>query len=139
MKRLLTALAVASLSCAAFVLPANAQDAPPPAMSGTQLPNPDQVVSMLAAKLALTDAQQSQIKPIIVDRQQKIAALKADTSLRRGKRLREMKSVLDASDTRINAVLNDQQKQQYAQLEQQMREQFRERMKESQGAAGGAQ
>ena len=35
--------------------------------------------------------------------------------------------------------LDDQQKQQYAQLEQQMREQFRERMKDSQGAAGGAQ
>lgn len=139
MKRFLTAIALTGLSFASFASPANAQDASPPAVAGTQLPNPDQVVSMLAAKLALTDAQQRRIKPIIADRQQKLAALKADMSLRRGKRLREMKGVLEDSDIRIEAVLNDQQKQQYAQIEQQMREQFRERLKESQGASGGSQ
>ena len=47
----------------------------------------------------------------------------------------EMKSVLDDSDKKINAVLNDQQKEQYAQIEQQMREQIRERMQEKKAAS----
>jgi hypothetical protein len=99
------------------------------------MPGPDQVVEMLGSKLSLTDDQKAQIKPVIADRQQKLAALKADTSLRRGQRLRQMKGVLDDSDTRIKAVLNDQQRQQYAQIEQQMKEQYRERMRDRNSAS----
>jgi protein CpxP len=125
MNRLLIALAAMGLSCIAM-----AQTA--------QMPNPDQVTDMLAAKLTLSDDQKTQIKPIIADRQQKMAVLRADDSMRKGKKFREMKGVLDDSDRKINALLNDQQKQQYAQIEQQMREQIRERMKE-QKSAGAAQ
>jgi protein CpxP len=130
MRRILTVLAALSLSCGGLALPALAQDQAPAAASDTQLPSPDQVVDLLATKLALTDEQMSQIRPIIADRQQKIAALRADTSLRKGKRLRRMKSVLDDSDRRIKAILSEQQQAQYAQIEQQMKQQLRQRMHE---------
>src|SRR5262245_49816783 len=124
MRRILPAVLIAvGLSCSGS-LPALAQEQTPVAADeNVRLPDPDQVVSMLASKLALSEAQQSQIKPIIADRQQKISALRADTSLRRGKRLRQMKGVMDDSDRKIKAILSEQQQAQYAQLEKQMREQ----------------
>lgn len=101
--------------------------------AGSQMTNlrsasPDQVVDMLAAKLNLSDDQKSQIKPIIVERRQKIADLKSDTSMRRRQKMRKMKSVFEESDKKIEAILNDQQKQQYIQIEQEMRQKMRQRM-----------
>ncbi len=113
--------------------PGLAQDSPVPSDSqatpddNAQRRSPDQIVDRLASRLNLTDDQKSQILPIITDRQQKLQTLRADTSMRRRKKMRQMKSILEESDTKINAILNDQQKQQYAQMEQQMREQIRER------------
>jgi hypothetical protein len=130
MHRILPAAFIAvGLSCSSF-MPALAQEQTPVAADeNVRLPDPDPVVDMLASKLALSEAQKSQIKPIIADRQQKISALRADTSLRRGKRLRAMKGVMDDSDQKIKAVLSEQQQAQYAQLEKQMKEQFRQRMR----------
>jgi protein CpxP len=131
MKRLCSAIVLVTLAGAALAMPAGAQEQAatlPP--GGTQPPSPDQVVDMLGTKLGLSDAQKSQIRPIIADRQQKIAALRADTSLRRGKRLRDMKGVLNDSDQKIKAVLDDRQWVQYTQIEQQMREEFRQRMRD---------
>jgi hypothetical protein len=131
MKRLLTAIVLAALASSGLAMRASAQDqAASPPSGSMQIPSPDEVVNILATKLALSDDQKSQIKPIIADRQQKIAALRADTSVRKGKRLRQMKSVLDDSDQRIKALLNDQQKEQYTQIEQQIHDQIRQRMRE---------
>jgi periplasmic protein CpxP/Spy len=138
MRRILTILAALSFWCAGLAHPAFAQDKAPAPASDTQFPSPDQVVDLLATKLALSDEQKSQIRPIIADRQQKIAALRADTSLRKGKRLRQIKSVLDDGDRRIKAILNQQQQAQYAQVEQQMRQQLKQRLHER-GSAGSPQ
>jgi hypothetical protein len=77
-------------------------------------------VNTLASKLNLDDDQTTKI-PILADRQQKLTALKADTSMRRRQKKGKLKDVLEDSDKRIKAVLNDQQKRQYTQLEQQMK------------------
>ena len=89
---------------------------------------PDEVVDTLATKLSLSDEQKTQIKPIIEDRQQQITALRSDTSSRPRQKMKKMKGIFQDSDKKIEAILNDQQKQQYIALEQQMREQARERM-----------
>jgi hypothetical protein len=43
-------------------------------------------------------------------------------------RMRKAKKIVEDSDKKIEPLLNDQQKQQYAQIEQQMRQQARARM-----------
>jgi periplasmic protein CpxP/Spy len=92
---------------------------------------PEQVVNALATKLNLTDDQKAQITPIVAERQQELRELASDTSMKRRKKRREMKSVFSDSDKKIEALLNDQQKQQYQQIEQQMREQAKERMQQN--------
>lgn len=91
------------------------------------MPTPDEVVARLDSKLSLSADQKTKIKPIIADRQQKLKALAADQSMRRLKKEREMKSIFNESDARIKALLTDEQKQKYTEIEEQMREQVKER------------
>jgi hypothetical protein len=98
-------------------------------------PTPEEVVSKLDSKLSLSDDQKAQITPIIADRQQKLKALATDTSMRRWKKARKMKSVFQDSDKKIKALLTDDQKQKYTQMEQEMRDQARQRMQERQGGS----
>ncbi|MDI3260451.1 MAG: hypothetical protein QJR02_12245 [Sinobacteraceae bacterium] len=116
---------------------AQAQTEAAPAAGAWQPPPPEQVTDWLAGKLQLSDDQKNQITPIIADRQQKLAAIRADTTLRQGQKLRQMKAVYDDSDRRIEAVLSDAQKQQYAALKAQMRQQFQERLQQRRAAAAG--
>jgi hypothetical protein len=93
-------------------------------------PAPEEVVSRLDSKLSLTDDQKAQITPIVADRQEKLKALAADTSMRRWKKARKMKAVFQESDKKIKALLTEDQKQKYTQMEQEMRDQARQRMQE---------
>lgn len=113
-------------------LPAHAQQQEQGASATTQGERgaqitPEQVVERLAAKLDLTGDQKQQITPIIAERQEKMKALRSDTSLRKYQRGRKMKSVMEESDEKINKVLNEQQRKQYAELKKQMREEMKER------------
>jgi len=127
-KVILAALTV-TLIAGFAILPraARAQDDDSTADTTTQKLTPEQVVNGLATKLNLSDDQKTQITPIIADRQQKLRELAADTSMRPFKKKREMKSVFSDSDKKIEAVLDDSQKQQYKQIEQQMRQQMKDR------------
>ena len=109
-----------------------------PAASTTQPPSPDEVVDALAAKLNLSDNQKTQITPIIADRQQKLQALRSDSSIRPMQKMGKMKGIFEDSDKKIKAVLTDQQKQQYVQMEQQMRQQMRERMQNRRASGGNS-
>jgi hypothetical protein len=118
---------MASLPQAARAVP---QEAASQEQAARKAPTPDEVVAMLDSKLSLSDDQKAKITPIIADRQQQIRALAADQSMRRFQKARKMKSIFEESDNKIKALLNDQQKQQYSQIEQQMREQAKERRQE---------
>jgi len=131
---LLSPAIIATLVIGLTVVPhACAQEQAQPANSeiarGTmQPPPPEQVVHLLGEKLNLTDAQKSQIMPIIADRQQRIQALRVDASMSPRVKMYKIKGILEDSDKRIEAILSKEQKQQYAQIMQRMREQFRGRM-----------
>jgi periplasmic protein CpxP/Spy len=130
MKRVWLLLTLSLTLIAAFTLAApsaRAQDQDSSA-SAQKLPSPDDIVDMMGTKLNLTDDQKAQIMPVIGERRQKLQDLRSDTSLRPFQKKRKMKSIFDDSDKKIKAVLNDDQKKQYAQIEQQMREQMKERM-----------
>jgi hypothetical protein len=88
---------------------------------------PNDVVDILAEKLALTDDQKTQIAPIIADRQTQLASLRKNTSLRRLPRAREAKRIIDESDKKILAILTPEQRQKYAAMEQEMHERAKER------------
>lgn len=109
-----------------------AQDTPSIAASTADASGPDKVVEMLATKLSLTSDQKTQIAPIIANRQEKLKALRDDTSMRRMQRARAAKKIFADSDKKINTILTPDQQRTYAALEQQMRDQMRERMQQTQ-------
>jgi hypothetical protein len=96
-------------------------------------PSPEDVVSKMDKKLSLSDDQKSKITPIIADRQTQMKALMADTSGRRLQKARKAKSIMSDSDSKIMAVLNDQQKKEYTEMKQEMREQMQERRQQRGG------
>jgi hypothetical protein len=78
--------------------------------------NPDKQAKHLGKKLGLNQDQVAQIKPILADRQQQIAAVRGDTSLNPQDKHAKMKAIQQDSKTKIEAVLNDTQKQQFEQM-----------------------
>jgi hypothetical protein len=84
--------------------------------------DPGQQLRRLTKKLNLTSEQQSQLLPILTDRQQQMAALRNDSSLSAQDRHAKAKALREDSDFKIKAVLNDNQKQQYQQLQQHRRQ-----------------
>ena|SRR5215469_14699344 len=103
----------------------SAQDQPAPAQSqggghhhkggGGQV-NTDKMLARMTQKLNLSADQQAKLKPILVERQQQIQALRADSSLTPDDRRAKGKQVMQATNTQINDILNDQQKQQWQQM-----------------------
>ena len=93
----------------------SAQTAPAP-QNRYHRANPNRQARRLARQLSLSKDQVAQIKPILADRVQQMQALRADTSLAPADRRAKAQSILQDSKTRIEGVLNDQQKQQFEQL-----------------------
>jgi hypothetical protein len=85
--------------------------------------------------LSLSDDQKSKITPIIADRQQKLKALQADTSLRPMQRVRKAKAILNESDKKIKANLTPDQQQKYVEIEQQIRDMAKQRVQEQKGGS----
>lgn len=78
--------------------------------------NPDKAAARLGKELNLSADQVAQIKPILADRQQQMRALRTDTSLSKQDKHAKAKAAFEDSNTKIEAVLNDQQKQKFEQM-----------------------
>jgi Spy/CpxP family protein refolding chaperone len=83
--------------------------------------DPDRQLDRLTRQLSLTAEQQSQIKPLLVDRQQKMQALFQEQSLSREDRRARAETIASETKGKIEAVLNDQQKQKYEAMQERMR------------------
>jgi periplasmic protein CpxP/Spy len=110
------------------------QDSPAPPDAAAQQggghrqpPTPDEQVARMTKRYNLSADQQAQIKPIVADQQQKMMALREDSSLSRDDKMAKMKSIHEDSSTKIQAVLNDTQKAQFAQDQQKMQERMMQR------------
>jgi protein CpxP len=88
--------------------------------------SPDEQAAQLTKKLNLTADQESQIKPILVNRQQQMEALHQDQSMSQQDKMAKMKSLRDDSNTKIEAVLNDTQKQQFEQMQAQQQQRWQQ-------------
>src|SRR5271168_1837331 len=129
MKNQICRLAISGLLATGLTLCSAAafaqQDTPAPDASAQQgghrqPPTPDEQVARMTKRYNLSADQQAQIKPIIADQQQKMMALREDSSLSRDDKMAKMKSIHEDSSTKIQAVLNDTQKAQFAQDQQKM-------------------
>jgi len=80
--------------------------------------DPDTQLAHMTKQLDLTTDQQSQIRPILVDRDQKMQTLWQNQSLSREDRRSQMMSIRQDSNAKIEAVLNDQQKQKFEAMQE---------------------
>jgi Spy/CpxP family protein refolding chaperone len=78
--------------------------------------NPDRQASHLGKKLGLSGDQVAQIKPILEARQQQMQGLRSDTSLAPQDRRAKAHDIMQDSKNKIEAVLNNTQKQQFEQM-----------------------
>ncbi|MGD0366639.1 MAG: hypothetical protein ABSA94_04230 [Acidobacteriaceae bacterium] len=90
--------------------------------------DPDRQLAHLTKTLNLSADQQSQIKPLLVDRQEKMKALWQDQSLSREDRRGKAQAIRQDTRTKLEAALNDQQKQQFEALQAKMQERRQQRM-----------
>jgi periplasmic protein CpxP/Spy len=84
--------------------------------------NPDEQLKHMTKELDLSSDQQSQIRPVLQDRQQKMEAIRQDQSLSREDRRSKMMAIRQDSEGKITALLTDQQKQKYQAMQEQMQE-----------------
>jgi protein CpxP len=127
MRRFLPAVAIGSLLMAGFsgnVLLAQDQSAPPavssqsPAQRPAHVPNPQHQAKRMAKELGLTPDQVSKIEPILADRDQQVQSVRSDSTLAPKDMKKRVHGIRRDSDSKIEAILNDSQKQQYEQFKQ---------------------
>ncbi len=104
----------------------------PPAMQGPGgghrgMMDPDQQLARMSKRYNLSADQQTQLKPILVSQQQQMQALRGDSSMSREDRMAKMESIRSDSNSKIQAILNDTQKKQFAEDQQRMQERMRQR------------
>jgi hypothetical protein len=100
--------------------PQTAPDAGPQGQpgQGRMRMDPDRQLQHMSRELSLNSDQQSQIRPLLVDRQQKMEALFQDQSLSAKDRHARMQSIREESRGKIETVLNDQQKQKFDSMQE---------------------
>ncbi len=99
--------------------PDQGQAAPP--QGGHMRMDPDRQLERLTRELNLTTDQQSQIKPLLVDRQQKMQALMQNESLSQDDRRAQARTISMGTNNSIKALLTDEQKQKFDALQANMR------------------
>jgi len=137
----LSGLLAAGLSFGAAAAFAQDSSAPAPSAQGPgggrmgrMQMSPDQQLEQMTKRYNLSADQQTQIKPILADRQQQMMTLRQDTSMSREDKMAKMKSIREDSNTKIQAILNDEQKQKFAEDQQKMEQRMQQR---GAGAPGG--
>jgi len=90
--------------------------------------NPDEQLKHLTKQLDLTADQQTQIKPILENRDAQMKQIWQDQSIAPQDRHTKMKALQVDSKTKIEAVLNDTQKQKYEAMQAKMQERMHDRM-----------
>jgi protein CpxP len=149
MKRHLCSLALTGL-LAAGVLYAQEPASPPPdggmaqqgsdqgmgGRRGGRGMDPDKTLDHMTKRYNLTSDQQNQIRPILQDQQQQMQSLRGDTSMSREDKMAKMRSMHQASQQKIEAVLTDDQRKKFDADQKKMEERRAEHMGGGQGGPG---
>jgi protein CpxP len=89
------------------------------AVAARQAPDPQRQAHRLARRLQLNPQQAAAIEPILQSRAQQMDQLRADSSLSSRERHMRLRAMNQDTDSRLQAVLTDSQRQQYRQMMQQ--------------------
>jgi hypothetical protein len=81
--------------------------------------DPNRQLERLTRELSLTSDQQEKIKPLLLERQQKMQALMQDQSASQEDRRAQMRTIMEGSNNSIKANLSDDQKQKFDAMQQQ--------------------
>jgi Spy/CpxP family protein refolding chaperone len=84
--------------------------------------DPQRFAAHLGQRLSLSSDQVAQITPILTARQQQMQTLRADASLSEQDRHTKAHAIMQDTNTKIEAVLTDPQKQQFEQMLAQRRQ-----------------
>lgn len=142
MHRKMFNFALSAVFSAGLAMAAPQDAAPPPdAMpmnhgSRPMMMDPDQQLQTMTKRLNLSGDQATQIRPLLVDRMAQVKALQADSSLAPRDRFAKMRSISQETNSKISAILTDDQRAKFEAMEQHRRDAMRERMQERQN--GGA-
>jgi periplasmic protein CpxP/Spy len=82
--------------------------------------NPDRELQHLTRELNLTSDQQAQIKPLLLNQQEKMQTLFQDQSLSQEDRHTKAQSIAEDTHSKIEALLSDEQKQKFEAMQQRM-------------------
>jgi Spy/CpxP family protein refolding chaperone len=96
---------------------------PPPGGGHRGMMDPAQQLEGMTKRYNLSADQQTQLKPILASQQQQMQALRGDSSLSREDRMAKMQSIHADTKTKIEAVLNDDQKKQFEADQERMQQQ----------------
>jgi Spy/CpxP family protein refolding chaperone len=102
-------------------------NAPAQQQGGHKHMSPEEQVAHMAKRYSLTSDQQAQITPILVNQRQQMQALRQDSTLSREDKIAKMQSIHADSNNKIQALLNDTQKQKFAQDQQRRQERMQQR------------
>jgi protein CpxP len=108
-------------------------DGPPPGPMGHRGQNPERQLEMLTHVLSLTPDQQTQVKSLLAEQSQKMEELRksssgSDASSQGAPPSREqMEAIHNDTDTRINALLNEDQKTKFAAWQQERKQRMERR------------
>jgi Spy/CpxP family protein refolding chaperone len=111
--------------------------APPPTGGHRGMMDPAQQLEGMTKRYNLSADQQTQLKPILASQQQQMQALRGDSSLSREDRMAKMQSIHADTKTKIEAVLNDDQKKQFEADQEKMQERMQQRMQGGGPGGGG--
>ncbi len=76
----------------------------------------------MAKRLNLTSDQQTQVLNVLTAQQDQVKSVRSDSSLSRDDRHAKMQSIRTDSESKIRALLTDDQKQRFDQMQQQRRD-----------------
>ena len=113
--------------------PAPQAQAAPSQAEGPRQFDPNRQVRMMTKKLNLTADQQQQLLPILTDRNQQMQTIRNDSSLSRKDRHAKMLTVREDSQSKIRALLTQDQQGTYDQMLQQAREHQHNRKSQNTG------
>ena len=123
MKKNLVRFLVVALAFAALSLPVLAQNAADQGQGKHHgMPSVDERVQHLTKMLNLSTDQQAKVKSIFEDQQNQMASLKQNTSMSQEDRRAKFQAIHQDTHQKIQALLNDDQKAKFEQMQAQRKE-----------------
>jgi periplasmic protein CpxP/Spy len=118
----LGAVTVAPIAFAQSSAPAGSSSSSASEQPQHRAPDPQKQAERLTKRLGLSSDQSSKITTILQNQQQQLTAARGDSSLSKQDLHTKLRSIRQATDTQITAVLTPAQQTQYANMKQQMKE-----------------